>query len=103
VKLCLDTGHVSYSGGDNLKIIADHPDRIAYVHLKQVDPDVVAKVKEQDLPFGEAVKLGVMVEPPRGVPAMPPILEALDVAADVPLPIATRTLAYLSSCRTPSA
>jgi inosose dehydratase len=115
VKLCLDTGHVSYSGGDNLKLIADHPDRIAYVHLKQVDPAIVAKVKEQDLPFGEAVKLGAMVEPPQGIPAMPPILEALEglgrdifaiveqdlypVAPDVPLPIATRTRTYLSSCR----
>jgi inosose dehydratase len=115
VKLCLDTGHVSYSGGDNLKIIADHPDRIAYVHLKQVDPAIVARVKAEDLPFGEAVKLGAMVEPPQGIPAMPPILEALEglgrelfaiveqdlypVAFDAPLPIATRTRTYLNSCR----
>ncbi|WP_380173392.1 TIM barrel protein [Kineococcus sp. DHX-1] len=115
VKLCLDTGHVAYSGGDNLKIIADHPDRIAYVHLKQVDPAVVAKVKAEDLPFGEAVALGAMVEPPQGVPAMPPILDALEglgrdifaiveqdlypVAFDKPLPIATRTRTYLNSCR----
>jgi inosose dehydratase len=115
VKLCLDTGHVSYSGGDNLKIIADHGDRIAYVHLKQVDPTIVAKVKAEDLPFGEAVKLGAMVEPPQGIPAMPPILEALEglgrdlfaiveqdlypVAFDAPLPIATRTRTYLTTCR----
>ncbi|GAB3451624.1 TIM barrel protein [Kineococcus endophyticus] len=115
VKLCLDTGHVAYSGGDSLKIIADHPDRIAYVHLKQVDPAVVAKVKAEDLPFGEAVALGAMVEPPQGVPAMPPILDALEglgrdifaiveqdlypVAFDTPLPIATRTRTYLNSCR----
>jgi len=115
VKLCLDTGHVAYSGGDNLKIIADHPDRIAYVHLKQVDPAVVAKVKAEDLPFGEAVALGAMVEPPTGVPAMAPILAALEglgrdifaiveqdlypVAFEAPLPIATRTRAYLNSCR----
>ena len=115
VKLCLDTGHVSYSGGDNLRLIAEHPDRIAYVHLKQVDPEVVVKVREEDLGFGDAVKLGAMVEPPRGIPAMPPILEALeglgrDVFAiveqdmypcppDAPLPIATRTFSYLSSCR----
>ncbi|MEZ0491583.1 TIM barrel protein [Kineococcus sp. TBRC 1896] len=116
VKLCLDTGHVAYSGGDSLKIIADHPDRIAYVHLKQVDPAVVARVKAQDLPFGEAVALGVMVEPPRGVPAMPPVLTALEglgrdlfaiveqdmyplASFDTPLPVATRTLTYLNSCR----
>lgn len=118
VKLCLDTGHVAYSGGDSLKIIADHPDRIAYVHLKQVDPAVVAKVKAEDLPFGEAVALGVMVEPPRGVPAMPPVLDALEglgrdlfaiveqdmypCEVDAPLPIAQRTRKYLGSCGIPS-
>ncbi|NAZ80374.1 TIM barrel protein [Kineococcus sp. R8] len=119
VKLCLDTGHVSYSGGDNLRIIAEHPDRIAYVHLKQVSPEVVAKVKAEDLGFGEAVAMGAMVEPPTGVPDMPSILAALEgldrdlfaiveqdlypVAPDVPLPIARRTFSYLTSCRTPGA
>ncbi|WP_369054406.1 TIM barrel protein [Kineococcus terrestris] len=116
VKLCLDTGHVSYSGGDNVDLIRRYPDRIRYVHLKQVDPEVVAKVKAQDLGFGEAVKLGAMVEPPHGVPDMPSVLEALeglgrDVFAiveqdmypvasfDQPLPIARRTYSYLRGCR----
>ncbi|ABS05518.1 sugar phosphate isomerase/epimerase family protein [Kineococcus radiotolerans] len=119
VKLCLDTGHVSFSGGDNLEIIRRHPDRIAYAHLKQVDPQVVAKVKAEDLGFGDAVKLGAMVEPPQGVPDMPPVLAALEdlgrdifaiveqdlypVAFDVPLPIARRTCSYLRSCRLPRA
>ncbi|WP_432522610.1 sugar phosphate isomerase/epimerase family protein [Kineococcus sp. SYSU DK006] len=119
VKLCLDTGHVSYSGGDNLEIIRRYPDRIAYAHLKQVDPQVVTKVKAEDLGFGDAVKLGAMVEPPQGVPAMPQVLEALEglgrdvfaiveqdlypVAPEVPLPIARRTNSYLRSCRLPQA
>ena len=113
VNLCLDTGHISYCGGDNLKLIRDYPERIGYVHLKQVDPAVVAEVAELGLGFGEAVKLGAMCEPPRGLPELPPILAALgglgvDVFAiveqdlypcepDVPLPIAARTLAYLST------
>ena len=117
VKLCLDTGHVSFSGGDNLEIIRRYPDRIAYAHLKQVDPQVVAKVKAEDLGFGDAVKLGAMVEPPQGVPDMPPVLAALEdlgrdifaiveqdlypVAFDAPLPIARRTFTYLRSCRLP--
>jgi inosose dehydratase len=115
VSLCLDTGHIAYCGGDNLKLITDHPDRIGYVHLKQVDPEVVAKVHAEGIGFGEAVKLGAMCEPPRGVPAMPPILEALaqlehaelfaiveqdmyPCLPDQPLPIATRTLEYLQGC-----
>ncbi|PWU45899.1 2-keto-myo-inositol dehydratase [Micromonospora globispora] len=114
VSLCLDTGHISYCGGDNLKLIGDHPERIGYVHLKQVDPAVVAAVHEQGIGFGEAVRMGAMCEPPTGIPDMPPILDALanldaDIfaiveqdmypcPADRPLPIARRTLTYLQSC-----
>ena len=68
VNLCLDTGHIAYCGGDNLKLIQDYPERIGYVHLKQVDPQVMAKVRAEGIGFGEAVKLGAMCEPPHGVP-----------------------------------
>ena len=40
VNLCLDTGHISYCDGDNIAIIERFPERIRYVHLKQVDPAV---------------------------------------------------------------
>ena len=118
VNLCLDTGHVSYCGGDNLAIITKHPERIGYLHLKQVDEEVRAKVAADDLPFGEAVKLGAMTEPPRGIPEMPPLLDAvagLDIdifaiveqdmypcAVDAPLPIAPRTRKYLGGCGIPA-
>ncbi|MET9202817.1 sugar phosphate isomerase/epimerase [Gordonia sp. NPDC003585] len=118
VNLCLDTGHVTYCGGDNLAIITKHPDRIGYLHLKQVDEEVRAKVAADDLPFGEAVKLGAMTEPPRGIPEMPPLLDAvagLDIdifaiveqdmypcSVDAPLPIAQRTRKYLGGCGIPA-
>src|SRR4051794_27451099 len=118
VNLCLDTGHISYCGGDNIAIIERAPERIGYLHLKQVDPEVRALVEARDLPFGEAVKLGAMTEPPRGIPDMPPLLAAIeklgiDVFAiveqdmypcevDAPLPIAQRTRQYLGSCGVPS-
>ena len=114
VSLCLDTGHISYCGGDNLEIIRAFPDRIGYVHLKQVDPEVVRRVHAEQLSFAEAVKLGAMVEPPTGIPAMEPLLHELgrldaDLFAiveqdlypcepDYPLPVATRTRTYLNSC-----
>lgn len=114
VNLCLDTGHVSYYGGDNLALITKYPDRIGYLHLKQVDPAVVAQVEAEDLSFPEAVKRGVMIEPPHGLPEMGPILDAAgalgrDLYAiveqdlypcdpDVPLPIARRTHTYLRGC-----
>ena len=118
VNLCLDTGHISYCGGDNIAIIRRAPVRIVYLHLKQVDPRVRATVVAEDLPFGEAVKLGAMTEPPLGIPAMPPLLAEIEklgidvfaiveqdmypCEADTPLPIATRTRAYLGSCGVPS-
>jgi inosose dehydratase len=114
VPLCLDTGHVSYYRGDNLHLIRRYPERIGYLHLKQVDPTVIDEVLEKDIVWPEAVRMGVMVEPPNGVPAYPPLLEAieelgLDVFAivehdmypcppDVPFPIAQRTHRYIASC-----
>jgi inosose dehydratase len=110
VHLCLDTGHVAYCGGDPLQLIRDHGDRVAYVHLKSVDPAVCRRVAEAGLDFGAAVKLGAMVEPELGEPDMPPILSALAALdrdlfciveqdlypcpPDVPLPIARRTFAF---------
>lgn len=115
VNLCLDTGHLSYCGGDNLALIAKHPERITYTHLKQVEPTIKAKVDQENLPWSEAVQLGVMCEPPGGIPYMPDVFQALEslnrpvfgiveqdmygCAVDVPYPIAQRTLKYLQGCR----
>jgi inosose dehydratase len=114
VNLCLDTGHISYCHGDNIAIVEAFPDRIRYVHLKQVDPAVRDKVRAEGLSLAEAVPMGVMVEPPYGEPAMPPLLDALSrldtdlfavveqdlypVEPHVPLPIAARTAGYLRGC-----
>jgi inosose dehydratase len=114
VNLCLDTGHIAYAGGDNVQIVQRFPERITYVHLKQVDPTVREHVRQNDIPLSEAVKLGAMVEPPYGEPAMPPLLDALaalnrdifcvieqdlyPVEPDVPLPIAARTAGYFAGC-----
>ena len=114
VNLCLDTGHVAYCGGDNVQIVERFPERITYVHLKQVDPAVRERVRRENLSLAEAVPLGVMVEPPYGEPQMPPLLDALarldrdifcvieqdlyPVAPDVPLPIGARTAGYFAGC-----
>lgn len=75
--LCLDTGHVAYAGGDPLALIDSYPDRIDYVHLKAMDPAVVAQAHAEDWPFGEAVARGCSVAPPAGTPQLGPVLEAL--------------------------
>jgi inosose dehydratase len=114
VPLCLDTGHVSYYRGDNLDLIRRYPDRIGYLHLKQVDPAVIDRVLADDVVWPEAVRMGAMTEPPNGVPEYPPLLEAVeglgrDIFAivehdlypcepDVPRPIAERTHRYIAGC-----
>ncbi|WKK21802.1 sugar phosphate isomerase/epimerase [Streptomyces olivoreticuli] len=114
VNLCLDTGHYAYCGGDSVKLIETYGERIGYLHLKQVDPAVLAEVVAKGTPFGPAVRQGVMCEPPRGVPALEPVLAAAakldaDLFAiveqdmypcppDHPLPIARRTRRYLRGC-----
>lgn len=114
VNLCLDTGHIAYCEGDNVQIVERFPQRVTYVHLKSVDPQVRARALAENLPLSEAVKLGVMCEPPYGEPDMPPLLEALGrlgrqvycvieqdlypVTPDVPLPIGARTAGYYVGC-----
>src|SRR5437762_3762999 len=56
VSLCLDTGHLAYRHADVVSIIRRYPDRIGYVHIKQMDPDILAKADAQDLSFGQAVR-----------------------------------------------
>ncbi|MCP0199951.1 sugar phosphate isomerase/epimerase, partial [Salmonella enterica subsp. enterica serovar Mbandaka] len=75
VNLCFDTGHIAYYGGDCLELIKNYPDRIGYLHLKQVNPLVVQHVLDKDLSFAEAVRMGAMIEPPLGVPEMGPLLD----------------------------
>jgi inosose dehydratase len=114
VSLCLDTGHFAYRHGDNVGLIQKYPDRIGFIHIKGVDPAVLATVDVQDLSFGEAVKRGVMAEPPNAEPKIEPIVDALrgldaeeifviveqdlyPCEFDVPKPIAQRTYEYLRS------
>ncbi|WP_431044382.1 sugar phosphate isomerase/epimerase family protein [Streptomyces sp. P1-3] len=114
VRLCLDTGHYAYCGGDSVKLIETYGERIGYLHLKQVDPEILADVVKNEVPFGPAVQRGVMCEPPKGVPALEPVLAAaqkLDVdlfaiveqdmypcPPDQPFPIAQRTRRFLRGC-----
>ena len=111
VNLCLDTGHLAYRGADSVELIRRYPERIGYVHIKQMDPDVVARAEREDLAFGQAVALGASCEPPAGLPDVPSVVAALSeldtemfvvveqdmypVDFEVPAPIAARTRDYL--------
>lgn len=111
VSLCLDTGHLAYRHADSVAIIRRYPERIGYVHIKQMDPAVVGQADRDGLAFGQAVALGASCEPPAGEPAIEEVARALaglgrdlfvvveqdmyPVQFDVPKPIAQRTREYL--------
>ncbi|GAA2629299.1 TIM barrel protein [Paractinoplanes durhamensis] len=113
VSLCLDTGHLAYRRADVPGLIRKYPDRVGYVHIKQMDPAIAARAVREDLAFGQAVAMGASVEPPAGSPDIPAVMDALSeldaelfvvveqdmypIAFDVPLPIAQRTRSYLNS------
>jgi inosose dehydratase len=111
VNLCLDTGHLAYRRADSVELIRRYPERIGYVHIKQMDPALVARAERDDLAFGQAVALGASCEPPQGLPDVPSVVAALSeldadvfvvveqdmypVDFDVPAPVAARTRDYL--------
>jgi inosose dehydratase len=113
VSLCLDTGHLAYRHADSAAIIRRYPDRIGYVHIKQMDPAIVAMADRDGLAFGQAVAMGASCEPPGGAPDVAAVTAALrelgtdlfvvveqdmyPVDFDLPKPIAQRTYDYLRS------
>jgi inosose dehydratase len=66
VRLGFDTGHHLYAGGDPLGFMRRHHDRVDYLHIKSVDPAVLAEARRESLPFPAAVARGVFCELDRG-------------------------------------
>ena len=59
VSLCLDTGHLLVGGTDPAELARQAPDRIAHLHLKDVDSTLAAKVQSGRLTYTEAVRQGM--------------------------------------------
>ena len=66
VALLLDTGHLTYAGGDPVRTTHRHGARIAHVHCKDVRAAVMADALRRDLPFLAAVLEGVFTVPGDG-------------------------------------
>jgi inosose dehydratase len=59
ISLCLDTGHLLIGGTDPAALARQAPERIAHVHLKDVDSMIAATVRSGRLTYSEAVKRGM--------------------------------------------
>ncbi|NYF98274.1 TIM barrel protein [Janibacter cremeus] len=61
IGLCLDTGHLLIGGGDPVKVAVEHPDRIAHMHLKDVDIAWARRVQDGSAAYTDAVAAGMYV------------------------------------------
>lgn len=66
VQLCFDTGHHVYGGGEPIAFYKKHADRIPYIHIKDCDLAIKAKMDENKWSFAKAVTEDIMVEPGNG-------------------------------------
>jgi len=65
--LCLDTGHLYYSGMDPVEWLKKHAARLDYVHFKDIDAAVFEQVLGEHIAFFAACAKGVMCPIGRGV------------------------------------
>lgn len=78
VFLLFDSGHLAYCGEDYLAVLLKYAHRVKHVHLKDIRPEVVARVKREGLSFLQGVRLGAFTVPGDGIIDFAPIFETLD-------------------------
>ena len=66
LKLLYDAGHMAFSGGDVLRVIDNHHNRISHVHTKDVREEVIDKLDPTRESFLDAVIKGVFTVPGDG-------------------------------------
>ncbi len=63
VGVCLDVGHYLVGGGDPVRALVDYGDLVTHVHLKDVDPVVLGRLRDGTLGgFGDAVRARLFTE-----------------------------------------
>lgn len=77
VSLLFDSGHFAYCGEDPILMVKTYVDRIRHVHLKDIRPEVVAKVKEEKMSFLAGVRAGAFTIPGDGCIDFDPIFQVL--------------------------
>jgi inosose dehydratase len=78
LKLCFDTGHTVVGGGDPVELARTARDRIAHVHLKDVDPRVLDRVRDGAVSADEAWEQGLFCPFGEGAVDFGAVLAELD-------------------------
>lgn len=77
VGLLLDTGHLSFAGGEPRRALERHASRIVHVHCKDIRRDRLAHALKSDLSFLDAVLGDVFAVPGDGSIDFEPLLRRL--------------------------
>ena len=75
--LLFDSGHLAYCGEDYMAVLKKYAKRIKHVHLKDIRPEVIEKVKAEHLSFLQGVRLGTFTVPGDGAIDFGPIFDVL--------------------------
>ncbi len=79
VGICLDVGHWKVAGGDPVAALRRYGDRVTHVHLKDVDPVVLAGLRTGAIPdFEAAIRARLFTELGAGILDLPGVLAVLD-------------------------
>jgi len=76
--LCLDTGHLTYAGGDPVAAATEYGSRIWHLHLKDCSPSIAERARALEWNYNDAVRHGVFCELGQGSVRFPAVLEALE-------------------------
>ncbi len=106
--LCVDAGHLVYGGGDPVEVVTTFGSRIRYVHIKDVDPEVLAECQAQGIGFLGALRRYIFCGLGKGSVDLHAFVEGLrraafagwmvveeDTSPDPPLVAAERNRRYL--------
>jgi inosose dehydratase len=80
IGLCLDTGHLMIGGTDPVALAVEAADRIVHVHLKDVDAQLVERVRAGHINYTDAVRSGIYRPLGQGDVDITRIVEQLDGA-----------------------
>jgi inosose dehydratase len=75
--LCLDTGHLTFAGGDPVAALATYRDRVWHVHFKDCDPTLAAQSRVEDWDYHTSVRRGIFCELGRGTVPFTAVLDTL--------------------------
>lgn len=67
VGLLLDTGHMTFAGGDPIAVARKYAERIKHVHCKDIRRYALAACRRRDVSFSEAVLCGIFTAPGDGL------------------------------------